>query len=56
MGPHSNDFYHSFLGHNLINQSMLDADAAGIGAREIADQFLEWRGRLKWVLLEQPKE
>jgi hypothetical protein len=33
MGPHANYLYNAFFGQDLINKSMLDVDAAGIGAR-----------------------
>jgi hypothetical protein len=39
MRPHSNDFHHFLFGQHLVNQSMLDVDAAGIGAGEVADQL-----------------
>jgi hypothetical protein len=49
MGPHANDFYHSFCIQDLINQAMLNGDAAGISPSQISDQFMKRRGTPKGI-------
>lgn len=45
--PQAQYFHYFLLLDDLIHQAMLDSDAAGIGPREVTDQFLVWR----WVLI-----
>jgi hypothetical protein len=49
MGPHTNDFDSPFLVENLIDEAMLDVDAAGEGPGEIPHQLL--KGRRAFVRL-----
>jgi len=39
MGPHANDFYGFGFFDDLVNDTVLDVYAAGIGAGKIADEF-----------------
>ena len=41
MRPHANDFYDSLFLQYLIDQSVLNIDAAGIGAGKVAHQFFK---------------
>jgi hypothetical protein len=41
--PHSKDFDCLFLVEDLIDEAMLDVDAAGIGSCQIADKLLVGR-------------
>jgi len=41
--PHAEDLYGSEIVEHLIDESVLDIDAARISAGEVADQFLEGR-------------
>lgn len=50
VSPHTDDFDGALGVIDLIHQAMLDVDAAGIGSRQISDQFLVWRPILKRVL------
>jgi len=56
MGPHSQDLDGLLLLQNLIYQSVLDIDAAGICAAQIAHQFFKWRRVLKGVLGEDSQQ
>jgi hypothetical protein len=45
--PHPNNFYSLEVTKNLIHQAVLYIDASGIGAREVAHEFLKrW-----WILV-----
>lgn len=39
--PHADDLHRTFRIEDLVDESMLDVDAAGICTCEVADQFLE---------------
>ena len=56
MGPHANDFDDAFFFQDLIHEAMVDVDAAGICARQIADQLFKGRVSLKWVLFQHCKK
>ena len=49
MGPHADDFNDSLLLQNFIDQSVLNSDAAGISAGQVAHQFFKPRRSLKWI-------
>lgn len=52
MRPHADDLHGVLSRVDLVHQTVLNIDAAGIGSFEIADQFLKrWR-RLQRILLE----
>lgn len=50
MRPHPNDFHCALLFEHLIDEPMLDVDAARIGSLEVADQLLIG----KWILDQLP--
>ncbi len=56
MRPHPDDFNGALFLEDLINQPMLDADASGIGAAKISNQFLVRRRILKGILLENSQK
>ncbi len=50
VSPQADDLDDLLLFVHLVNQSVMDVDAAGIGAFQIAYQFLIGRGLLERVL------
>jgi len=51
MSPKSDNFDRFNVFENLINEAVLNIDAAGIGASQVPDKFLERWWVLKRVLL-----
>jgi len=49
MRPHPNDFHDALAAEELIDEAMVDVDAPREGSGEIADELLEWRGRLEGI-------
>ena len=49
MSPHPKDFDGVFAGIDLINETVLNVDAARISARQVAHQFFVGRRVLKWI-------
>ena len=43
MRPHAEDFHDVFIVDHLVDQAVLNVDAAGIGPGEIADKLFERR-------------
>lgn len=44
VGPHAQHVYGVFFGQHLVDEPMLDIDAARVAASQIADEFLvSWR-------------
>src|SRR5438552_9405407 len=56
MGPHPDDLDCALGTIDLINQTMLNVDAAGIRAREISDEFLVRRRTLKRIFRDDVKK
>ena len=57
MRPHAKDFDGAFRTIDLIDETMLNVDAARISAGQIADEFFVRRRILKWIFgeeIEQP--
>jgi hypothetical protein len=52
MCPHTDDFDSLDIGENLVDEAMLDVDAAGAGASEVADELFKARGRFVRILSE----
>lgn len=50
MGPHANDLDNALRFEDLIDESVLNVDAARIGPREISHQLFKARRTLKWIL------
>ena len=42
MGPHADDLYRPGIIKYLVDQPMLNVNAAGAGACQITDKFFEW--------------
>ena len=53
VGPHTDDLDGVFGVINLIHQTVLDVDAAGIDSGQISDELFVWRGILKRVLRDE---
>jgi hypothetical protein len=56
MCPHPNDFYDSLFFENLIDEPMLNVDAARIRSGKITDELLIWRRCLKRIEFENFEE
>jgi len=56
MGPHAEHFNDAFVFHDLIDQTMLDINAAGVRAAQIAEKFLERRRFPEGVFSENVEE
>ena len=56
MGPQTDNFHDAFFFKDLIHEAMVDVNAAGIRAREIADQFFKWRMGLKRIIFQHCKK
>jgi len=56
MGPHPDDLDCALGTIDLINQTMLNADAAGIRACQISDEFLIWWRTLKRIFRDHIKK
>src|SRR5205823_128858 len=56
VGPHPNDLDCALGTVDLINQTMLNVDAAGIRAREISDEFLVRRRTLRRIFRDDIKK
>lgn len=50
MSPHPDDLHSFNVVEDLVDEPMLDVDAAGKGAVEITDEFLVRRRVLVWIL------
>ena len=49
VGPHAQYTHNPLFGEYLVNQSMLNIDAARISASKVSDQLLKRRRVLQWV-------
>ena len=56
VGPHPDDLDCALGTIDLINQTMLNVDAAGIRARQISDEFLVRRRTLKRIFRDDVKK
>ena len=56
VGPHPDDLDCALGTIDLINQTMLNVDAAGIRACQISDEFLIWRRTLKRIFRDHIKK
>ena len=56
MGPHADHFHGADFFQDLIDQPMLDVDAAGIGTRQIAHKFFIWRRILEGIFLKDRQQ
>src|SRR5450759_1641811 len=56
VGPHPEHLDDVLVGQDLVDQAVLDVDAPGKGALQVADELLVRRRRLERVLLEHLEE
>jgi len=49
MGPHADNLDDSLFLVNLINKTVLQVYAAGVGARQVTDEFLKARRALERI-------
>src|ERR1051326_290533 len=56
MRPHPNDFYNAFIFENLVNQSMLDIDAARIRPDQVSYQLFVTRRGLERINFEDSEK
>ena len=49
MRPHPDDFHDSLAAEDVVDQAMVDVDAAGERARQVSDQLFEWRRSLERI-------
>jgi len=56
MSPHTDYFDRSMLRQDLVNQTVLNVDATGISAFQVASQLFKGRRLLKGVLLENVQQ
>lgn len=56
MSPHPKDFDGVFGGINLIDETVLDVDAARISARQVSHQFFIGRWILRWISGEEVEQ
>src|SRR5438477_9602483 len=56
VGPHPDNLDGALGTIDLINQTMLNVDAAGIRAGKISDEFLVWRRTLKRIFRDDAKK
>jgi hypothetical protein len=54
--PHPQDADRPQVGEDLVDQAMMNVHAAGLGAKEITDEFLEQRRRSERVGRNQDKK
>ena len=54
--PEAEDFHHSEVVEDLVDQPVLDVDPARIGSRQVANQFLKRRRSLIWILCQSGKQ
>jgi hypothetical protein len=56
MRPHPKDLDDAFLFQDLIDQAVLNVNAAGVCAAQIPDEFLEWRRPAERIFGENAEE
>ena len=52
VSPHTDDLHGVLFFEDLIDESVLDIDPAGVSSSKVANEFLEWWWVLKRVGLE----
>lgn len=56
VSPEAEDFHHSEVVEDLVDQPVLDVDPARIGSRQVANQFLKGRRSLLRILCQSGKQ